>query len=178
VEQSFKSRVLIRPPTLHDWAAFQLAVRRSRTLHDPWGAPPYSRTQFETYLRRATSDSHRGFLIAPGLRCNRRSRQSGKYYSWSAARCLHWLLRLCPHAGEGLMREGMKLVLKHVFQKLRLHRLEANIQPKNRASIRLARSCGFVREGFSRRYLKVNGRWQDHERWALLSENFPSRKLK
>jgi ribosomal-protein-alanine N-acetyltransferase len=76
-----------------------------------------------------------------------------------------------PHAGQGLMREGMLLVLKHAFQKLKVHRLEANIQPGNRASIRLARSCGFVREGFSRRYLKVCGRWQDHERWAICSED-------
>jgi ribosomal-protein-alanine N-acetyltransferase len=69
------------------------------------------------------------------------------------------------------MREDMLLVLKHAFQKLKLHRLEANIQPENPASIALARSCGFVREGFSRRYLKVGGRWKDHERWAILSEN-------
>lgn len=78
-----------------------------------------------------------------------------------------------PHAGKGLMSEGMQLVLKHAFQKLRLHRLEANIQPGNQASIRLARRCGFVREGFSRRYLKVNGRWRDHERWAILAESMP-----
>jgi hypothetical protein len=32
--------------------------------------------------------------------------------------------------------------------------------------------CGFVREGFSRRYLKVCGRWADHERWAILAEDF------
>jgi ribosomal-protein-alanine N-acetyltransferase len=71
------------------------------------------------------------------------------------------------------MREGMLLVLKHAFRKLKLHRLEANIQPANRASIRLVRSYGFVREGFSRRYLKVGGRWQNHERWAILAENMP-----
>lgn len=76
-----------------------------------------------------------------------------------------------PHAGQGLMREGMRLVLKHAFRELKLHRLEANIQPKNHASIRLVRKCGLVREGFSRRYLKVGGRWKDHERWAILAED-------
>ena len=78
-----------------------------------------------------------------------------------------------PHAGQGLMREGMFLVLKHAFQELKLHRLEANIQPKNHASLRLVQGCGFVREGFSRRYLKVGGRWKDHERWAILAEDLP-----
>lgn len=76
-----------------------------------------------------------------------------------------------PYAGKGLMHEGMLLVLKHAFGKLKLHRLEANIQPTNRASIALVKKCGFVREGLSRRLLKVRGRWQDHERWAILSEN-------
>ncbi len=76
-----------------------------------------------------------------------------------------------PYAGQGLMHEGMLLVLKHAFGKLKLHRLEANIQPENRASIALAQKCGFVREGISRRLLKVRGRWRDHERWALLAED-------
>jgi ribosomal-protein-alanine N-acetyltransferase len=77
-----------------------------------------------------------------------------------------------PHAGQGLMYEGMLLVLRHAFRTLKLHRVEANIQPGNHASIGLVRKCGFVREGFSRRYLKVCGRWKDHERWALLAEDF------
>jgi len=118
------------------------------------------------------SDSHRGFLVV--------LRQSGDIVG---AILLNNIIRgslqgaflgyyaFVSHAGKGLMREGMRLVLKHAFQKLKLHRLEANIQPKNHASIELMRSCGFVREGFSRRYLKVNGRWKDHERWAILAED-------
>jgi [ribosomal protein S5]-alanine N-acetyltransferase len=77
-----------------------------------------------------------------------------------------------PYSGEGLMHEGMLLVLNHAFRKLKLHRLEANIQPGNHASIALVQKCGFVREGFARRYLKIGGRWRDHERWAILSEDF------
>ena len=80
-----------------------------------------------------------------------------------------------PYARSGLMYEGMLLVLRHAFRKLKLHRVEANIQPNNHASIALARKCGFVREGFSRRYLKIAGRWRDHERWALLAEDFNSK---
>ena len=76
-----------------------------------------------------------------------------------------------PYAGQGLMRLAMLLVLRRAFGKLKLHRVEANIQPGNRASIALVRKCGFVREGLSRRLLKVRGRWQDHERWALLSDD-------
>ena len=81
-----------------------------------------------------------------------------------------------PYAGKGLMHEGMLLVLKYAFQKLKLHRVEANIQRNNRASIALVRKCGFVREGLSRRMLKVCGKWRDHERWALLVEDFRAKK--
>jgi ribosomal-protein-alanine N-acetyltransferase len=165
-------RVIIRPPTLRDWPAFQTAVRRSRTLHHPWVAPPNTRKKFEAYVRRATSDAHRGFLVVLprsgemagviNLGNIIRGLLQGAYLGYYA---------FVPHAGKGLMREGMQLVLKHAFQKLKLHRLEANIQPGNHASLRLARSCGFVREGFSRRYLKVAGKWRDHERWAILTED-------
>ena len=75
-----------------------------------------------------------------------------------------------PFMGKGYMSEGLRLVLRHAFSRLGLHRLEANIQPANRASIRLVRRAGFRREGFSPRYLKVFGRWRDHERWAIIAE--------
>jgi [ribosomal protein S5]-alanine N-acetyltransferase len=70
---------------------------------------------------------------------------------------------------QGLMREGLRAVIRHAFTTLKLHRLEANIQPTNVASIALVRSCGFAKEGYSPRYLKVGGRWRDHERWAILA---------
>jgi [ribosomal protein S5]-alanine N-acetyltransferase len=166
-------RVTIRPPTAGDAAAFLAAVRRSRVLHHPWVSPPATRKAFAGYLDRISSESHRGFLVI-----HRRTGQIVGVIN------LNNLIRgafhnaflgyysFLPHAGIGLMQEGMRLVLHHAFRKLKLHRLEANIQPGNKASIALVRKCGFVREGFSRRYLKVCGRWKDHERWAILSENF------
>jgi ribosomal-protein-alanine N-acetyltransferase len=70
---------------------------------------------------------------------------------------------------RGYMREGLTAVVKQAFGTLKLHRLEANIQPDNRASLLLARTCGFRREGYSLRYLRIGGRWRDHERWALVA---------
>jgi [ribosomal protein S5]-alanine N-acetyltransferase len=77
-----------------------------------------------------------------------------------------------PFARQGYMREGLTAALDRGFRRLKLHRVEANIQPHNRASIRLVRSLGFRREGYSPRYLKIGGRWRDHERWALLAEDW------
>ena len=83
-----------------------------------------------------------------------------------------------PHTGQGFMTEGLALVVRHAFRRLGLHRLEANIQPENLASRRLVRRLGFRKEGFSPRYLKIAGRWRDHERWAIVRETWTLRGVK
>jgi ribosomal-protein-alanine N-acetyltransferase len=83
-----------------------------------------------------------------------------------------------PHAGTGYMTEGLELVLRVAFTKLRLHRLEANVQPSNARSLAFVRQAGFVREGFSRRYVRIGGRWRDHVRLALLVEDWRARRAK
>lgn len=85
---------------------------------------------------------------------------------------------LAPYARRGYMREGLELMLRYAFRGLELHRVESNIQPANRRSIALVRSAGFVREGYSRRYLKICRRWRDHERWALLVEDWRTRRAR
>lgn len=75
-------------------------------------------------------------------------------------------------ARQGYMREGLTIAITRAFRDLRLHRLEANIQPTNTPSIRLVEQLGFRREGYSPRYLKIGGRWRDHERWAILAEEW------
>jgi ribosomal-protein-alanine N-acetyltransferase len=79
---------------------------------------------------------------------------------------------MAPSVGYGYMEEGLRLVLRHAFRDLGLHRVEAAIQPANERSIALVRRCGFRLEGFSPRYLKIGGRWRDHQRWALLAEEW------
>ncbi len=169
-----ESTVVIRPPTVDDGPEFLAAVRRSRALHGSW-ITPRAKTpkEFSNYLKRASGDRHYRFLVihqeSGGLagvinindviRGNFQSASLG-YYAFA------------PYAGRGLMSAGLRLVLKQAFQKLKLHRLEANIQPDNHASLALVKKCGFVREGISRRLIKVRGRWKDHERWAMLAENF------
>ena len=64
------------------------------------------------------------------------------------------------------------MVLELGFTQLRLHRIEANIQPGNERSRSLAIAGGFSLEGFSPRYLRIGTEWRDHERWALLADDW------
>lgn len=72
-------------------------------------------------------------------------------------------------AGRGLMTEALKQTVAYGFEEIGLHRIEANIQLDNQRSIALVQRAGFHKEGFSPRYLFINGDWRDHERWAIIS---------
>lgn len=79
---------------------------------------------------------------------------------------------VADYAAKGYMSVGLKLILAKVFNELKLHRIEANIQPDNLRSIALIKKNGFRYEGFSPRYLKINDEWCGHEHWAMTYEDF------
>jgi len=162
--------VVIRHPTPADEREFIAKARRSRALHHLWTKPPTTRAQFRRFLDDARDERRRTWLV-----CLRGRGEIAGVINLSeivlgSFRSAY--LGYYAFAGferRGLMRAGLKAVVRHSFHTERLHRLEANIQPTNRASRALAKSCGFVKEGYSRRYLKIGGRWRDHERWAIVA---------
>ncbi|TVX92640.1 GNAT family N-acetyltransferase [Paenibacillus agilis] len=72
--------------------------------------------------------------------------------------------------GKGIMTEALRAVIVVAFQQLQLHRIEANIMPSNKASMRVVEKLGFDHEGLARKYLKINGVWEDHIHMVLLNE--------
>lgn len=68
------------------------------------------------------------------------------------------------------MTEALKKGIETAFGPLGLHRIEANIMPKNKASLRVAEKLDFKNEGLSTKYLKINGVWEDHIHMVLLNE--------
>jgi ribosomal-protein-alanine N-acetyltransferase len=166
-------RVYLRSPERSDRAEFVALMRASRAFHRPWATAPTDDEAFEAYL----VDSRRHDFEAL-LACRREDRAILGFFNLShitrgslQSAYLGYAVA-SVYAGQGYMREGIELVLREAFLNLRLHRIEANIQPGNHASIALARGAGFSREGFSPRYLKIGGRWRDHERWAILAEDW------
>ena len=73
-------------------------------------------------------------------------------------------------AGVGLMYEALTAVIRYSFRTLKLHRLEVSIMPSNMNSVSLAERLLFKKEGFSENYLKINGKWENHIRFAMLNE--------
>ena len=71
---------------------------------------------------------------------------------------------------NGYMTDAVHLVVQYAFKQLGLHRIEANIMPRNKASLRVVEKNGFVSEGLARRYLKINGVWEDHIHMVKLNE--------
>ena len=170
-------RVYLRAPARADRAEFISLMRASRPFHRPWATAPTDDEAFDAYLVDSRRPDFEAMLVCRRedrailgffnlSQITRRSLQSA-YLGYAVGK---------PFAHQGYMREGIDLVLRRAFMTLRLHRVEANIQPGNRASIALAEGAGFRREGFSPRYLKIGGRWRDHERWAILVEDWRTRQ--
>lgn len=165
-----RDAVVIRHPTLADEAEFLAAARRSRALHHPWVKAPATRAQFRRYVER--QDGERFFAWLVCLRDGGRIAgvvNVGEIVRGSFHSAYLGYYVFAGFERRGVMRAGLRAVVRHAFRTARLHRLEANIQPTNRASLALAKACGFSQEGFSPRYLKIGGRWRDHERWAIVA---------
>ena len=165
------ARVRLRVLAREDRTEFLALARESHRLHRPWTYPPERADQFDDLFARSRRDDFvcllsvtvDGDAIAGVFTVSQIVR--GAFQSAYLGYYAHE-----RHAGQGLMREAMAQTVAHAFGPLALHRLEANIQPGNAASIALARSAGFRLEGFSPRYLLIGGQWRDHERYAITAD--------
>ncbi|MFL6258212.1 MAG: GNAT family N-acetyltransferase [Thermoanaerobaculia bacterium] len=167
------ARLLLRSPRAEDEREFVALAASSKRFLGGWVSPPADAQRFAAYLRRSQEINFEALLL---IRREDRALLGAVNLSeivrgvFQSAYLGYWIG--APYARQGYMREGLGLALDHAFKVLRLHRLEANIQPANTASKRLVESLGFRLEGLSPRYLKIGGRWRDHERWAILSEEW------
>jgi [ribosomal protein S5]-alanine N-acetyltransferase len=160
-------------PSRRDIPELLELARASTRLHRPWAYPPRTLAAAAAYLERV----RRGRVIAYLIRRRDTGELVGVVNLSEVVRGLFQSAYVgfyahAAHARRGFMREGLRAVMRRAFGLHRLHRLEANVQPGNHACLRLLASVGFRREGFSPKYLKIGGRWRDHERWAMTRESW------
>ncbi len=173
ISSAIGEHIFLRFPTNDDGAEFISLNRASKRFHRGLVSPPTTAEQFAAFLQRSEREDSccvficlvNGGSIVGAMSLSQIFRggfQNAYLGYYIGAR----------HAGRGYLTEALKLFLRYAFEQLKLHRVEANIQPGNLASIALVKRAGFTHEGFSRRYLKVCGRWRDHERWAIIAEDW------
>ena len=172
-------RVYLRPLARSDAAAMIQLTNQSARRYPGVVRRLKGRAQFEEFRKRFNGDTAFSFLIcrkeddeAVGsislFEIIHRSRKSG---------VVGYLIG-APFFRQGYATEALQLILRFAFRHLKLHRIEASIQPHNVASLALVKRAGFTCEGRARGFLKIAGRWRDHERWAILAEDWRGRRRK
>jgi [ribosomal protein S5]-alanine N-acetyltransferase len=168
-------KVTLRLPQMSDfeeWAALREASREFLVPWEPtWPADDLSRASFRRRLKRYAEDQRNDFAypyfifrnedqkLIGGLTVTNIRRgvaQAGSLGYWMGA----------AYARQGYMTAAVRALVGFCFSTLKLHRIEAACIPENTASVRLLEKTGFVREGYAREYLCINGSWQDHLLYA------------
>lgn len=171
--------VYLRFPTESDRVEFIALRRDSRAFLEKWeplprpGLDPWGDTGFDRELELADTEHTKRLLICrkPGgvivgslgiSGIERGIQQTCHFGYWIGA----------EHVRRGYCSEAVRLGLRYAFNRLKLHRVEANLQPDNIASRGVAIAAGLKQEGYSPRYIKIRGQWKDHERWAITIEDW------
>ena len=180
-----QGRIYIRPPVQRDWRDWATLRAESRDFlarWEPiWAYDALTRgafrrrlkayrseirqgTSYSFFIFRARDDALLGGITLSNIR--RGVAQSANLGYWIGA----------PHSRQGYMTEALAALLEFGFVHIGLHRIEAACLPDNEASRALLLKSGFQSEGFAREYLRINGRWQDHQLFAVLRSDLPGLK--
>lgn len=170
--------VVLRGATMADYPAWARIRSQSRDHLSPW-EPQWTldeltrsafRRRIRHYAREARDDHGYGFLIfadgdemVGGLTLSNLRRGATQSVTMG-----YWLG--AQYTGSGFMSAAVAAVIPFAFDGLRLHRIDAAVMPSNTASIRVLERTGFKQEGLARRYLRINGRWEDHLLYAILAD--------
>jgi ribosomal-protein-alanine N-acetyltransferase len=171
--------VVLRSPQMSDcaeWVALREASRDFLVPWEPtWPADDLTRAAFRRRIKRYGEDQRcdlayaffifrrQDNVLVGGLtlaNIRRGCAQAGSLGYWMGA----------AYARQGYMTAAVNALIPFAFETLKLHRMEAACIPTNVASIRLLEKTGFKREGFARKYLCIDGNWQDHLLFARLEE--------
>jgi ribosomal-protein-alanine N-acetyltransferase len=172
--------VYLRYPRVADFAAWAHLREQSRTFLAPW-EPAWAtdelskgafRRRLKRYQREAREDSAYAFFVFRGDNNDLLGGCTLSNVRRGVTQCCalgYWVGE--RFARQGYMFDAVRTLIPFIFRTLGLHRIEAACLPSNEASRSLLAKAGFRQEGLARRYLQINGEWQDHVLFALLSED-------
>jgi ribosomal-protein-alanine N-acetyltransferase len=147
---------------------------------EPAHSPEYwTLDQQRALLRQSTKEFEArsafifGIIAPDGELAGRVALNNVVWKAWQNANLGYWVDR--AHNGRGLATDAVKLVLRFAFEMVNLHRVEAGVMPRNKASIRVLEKAGFRTEGLAVRYLLIDGAWEDHQLFALTNEEWGAR---
>ena len=178
-----RSRVYLRFPVQRDWRNWAALRAESRDFLAPWeptwAYDALTRGAFRRRLKMYKAEMRQGvtysFLIfrrvddvlLGGITLSNLRRGVAQ-----SATLGYWIG--LPHGNQGYMTDSLAAILEFAFSRIGLHRVEAACLPANEASRRLLLRSGFREEGYAREYLRISGRWQDHQLFAILRDGLPS----
>ncbi|NYD76858.1 ribosomal-protein-alanine N-acetyltransferase [Arthrobacter cupressi] len=178
--------LLLRPIRYRDKNEWTEVRSRNSEWLAPWeasnpapgGALPNYRQMVASLNSQARQASALPFVITERIPGFREPRIVGQLtvssIIWGSAMMAtlgYWVDR--DRAGKGIAPTAVAMATDHCFRHLGLHRMEINIRPENRASLRVVEKLGFRDEGYRERYLHINGQWADHRSFALTAEEVP-----
>jgi ribosomal-protein-alanine N-acetyltransferase len=173
-------RVMLRAPNASDYAQWAKLREESRAFLTPWEpvwpVDDLSKIAFRRRLRRYAREIRNGtgypFLVfSPDGETLLGGLTLGQIQRGVTQSCVLGYWMGARYAGRGYMTAAVRAVAGFAFDTLRLNRIEAACLPHNAASIRLLEKVGFTREGYARRYLCIDGRWQDHLLYGLVRDD-------
>ncbi|MCB1467689.1 MAG: GNAT family N-acetyltransferase [Rhizobiaceae bacterium] len=176
--------ITLRIPSRNDYPQWANLRAQSRAFLEPW-EPRWTKDELDRVTWRHRIQRYReDFLEGTALPLFVYENSSGKLLGGitlgnirhgvaQSGQIGYWIGE--RYAGRGIMPEALKLLTKHAFDTLRLHRLEAACIPDNHRSIRVLEKAGFQREGLLRSYLRINGVWQDHFIYGLIATDVPGK---
>lgn len=173
-------RVSLRMPTWRDYHEWMALRAESRAFLEPWEprwAPDeLDRSAWRIRISRYQDEYIQGTAAAFFIYENSTRKLVGgitlgniRYGVAQTGHIGYWIGE--RYAGQGFMVDALRLVVRHAFDTLRLHRIEAACIPDNARSVRVLEKAGFRREGLLRSYLRINSEWHDHYLYALIADD-------
>jgi [ribosomal protein S5]-alanine N-acetyltransferase len=187
VTELIGGRVLLRPLRVEDWDVWREVRIRCRTWLERWeprpepgsADPALEREAFRArcgaWDRQRHFDAAYGYglFLHDGRFAGEVSLGSVQRGPFQMGYIGYWIDEAL--AGYGFVPEGVVLMMRHAFEALQLHRLEAAIVPRNQASRRVAEKLGLRDEGTAVRFLQIQGEYEDHVRYAMTIEEWNER---